>query len=41
MRKCSRRCGLYLDVLNNNDGAWIAQVSGESSSSEWFLLLTD
>lgn len=39
----NRWSGLYLGVLNNstNDGASIVQVSDESSSSEWFILLTD
>ncbi len=39
----NRWSGLYLGVTNNNadDGTSIVQMSGESSSSEWFLLLTD
>ena len=39
----NRWSGLYLGVLNNstNDGASIVQVADESSSSEWFILLTD
>lgn len=39
----NRWSGLYLGVLNNstNDGVSIVQVADESSSSEWFILLTD
>ena len=35
--------GPIFGAMNNstNDGASIVQVSDESSSSEWFILLTD
>ena len=39
----NRWSGLYLGVLDNStdEGAWVVQMSGESSSVEWFFLLTD
>lgn len=39
----NRWSGLYLGIMNNStdDGAWVVQMSGQSDSSNWFLLLSD
>ncbi len=39
----NRWSGLYLGVMDNStyDGAWIVQVSEQTASSNWFLLLAD
>ena len=39
----NRWSGLYLGVLSDStyDGAWIVQVSEQTESNEWFLLIAD